>query len=60
METTLPPPHPPREAVDKDFIEACYFLRDHMDNVSEPGDEMVILNLTMEYSLLACFRQWCV
>ncbi|XP_052403272.1 KN motif and ankyrin repeat domain-containing protein 4 [Carassius gibelio] len=40
-----------REAVDKDFIEACYFLRDHMDKVSEPDDEM-------SRALTVMFQQW--
>ncbi|XP_016333657.1 KN motif and ankyrin repeat domain-containing protein 4-like isoform X2 [Sinocyclocheilus anshuiensis] len=40
-----------REAVDKDFIEACYFLRDHMDKVSEPDDEM-------SQALTVMFQQW--
>ncbi|XP_073705623.1 KN motif and ankyrin repeat domain-containing protein 4-like [Garra rufa] len=40
-----------REAVDKDFIEACYFLRDHMDKVSEPDDEM-------SQTLTVVFQQW--
>ncbi|XP_050990704.1 KN motif and ankyrin repeat domain-containing protein 4 isoform X2 [Labeo rohita] len=40
-----------REAVDKDFIEACYFLRDHMDKVSEPDDEM-------SQALTVVFQQW--
>jgi len=34
-----------REAVNKDFIEACCFLKDHMDKVSEPDDETVIFKL---------------
>ncbi|XP_059358385.1 KN motif and ankyrin repeat domain-containing protein 4-like [Carassius carassius] len=40
-----------REAVDKDFIDACYFLRDHMDKVSEPDDEM-------SQALTVMFQQW--
>ncbi|XP_042573570.1 KN motif and ankyrin repeat domain-containing protein 2-like [Cyprinus carpio] len=40
-----------REAVDKDFMEACYFLRDHMDKVSEPDDEM-------SQALTVMFQQW--
>ncbi|KAL1279851.1 hypothetical protein QQF64_014451 [Cirrhinus molitorella] len=40
-----------REAVDKNFIEACYFLRDHMDKVTEPDDEM-------SQALTVVFQQW--
>ncbi|XP_016098631.1 KN motif and ankyrin repeat domain-containing protein 4-like [Sinocyclocheilus grahami] len=40
-----------REAVDKDFIEACYFLRDHMDKVSEPDNEL-------SQALTVVFQQW--
>ncbi|XP_043109560.1 KN motif and ankyrin repeat domain-containing protein 4-like isoform X2 [Puntigrus tetrazona] len=40
-----------REAVDKDFIDACYFLRDHMGKVSEPDDEM-------SQTLTVLFQQW--
>uniref|UniRef100_A0A9J8C9I7 KN motif and ankyrin repeat domain-containing protein 4-like n=1 Tax=Cyprinus carpio carpio TaxID=630221 RepID=A0A9J8C9I7_CYPCA len=40
-----------RKAVDKDFIEACYFLRDHMDKVSEPDNEL-------SQALTVVFQQW--
>ena len=33
----------PREAkMDKAFIAACHFLEDHMNEVSDPNDDMVI------------------
>ncbi|XP_051769591.1 KN motif and ankyrin repeat domain-containing protein 4-like isoform X2 [Ctenopharyngodon idella] len=40
-----------REAVNKDFIEACCFLKDHMDKVSEPDDET-------SQALTVVFQQW--
>ncbi|KAI7809274.1 KN motif and ankyrin repeat domain-containing protein 4-like isoform X2 [Triplophysa rosa] len=40
-----------REAVNKDFIDACCFLKDHMDKVSEPDDEM-------SKTLTVVFQQW--
>ncbi|KAA0718883.1 KN motif and ankyrin repeat domain-containing protein 4 [Triplophysa tibetana] len=40
-----------REAVNKDFINACCFLKDNMDKVSEPDDEM-------SKTLTVVFRQW--
>ncbi|XP_026051151.1 KN motif and ankyrin repeat domain-containing protein 4-like isoform X2 [Carassius auratus] len=40
-----------RKAVDKDFIEACYFMRDHMDKVSEPDNEL-------SQALTVVFQQW--
>ncbi|XP_056599712.1 KN motif and ankyrin repeat domain-containing protein 4-like isoform X2 [Triplophysa dalaica] len=40
-----------RKAVNKDFIDACCFLKDNMDKVSEPDDEM-------SKTLTVVFRQW--
>ncbi|XP_077065082.1 KN motif and ankyrin repeat domain-containing protein 4-like isoform X1 [Siphateles boraxobius] len=40
-----------REAANKDFIEACCFLKDHMDKVSEPDDET-------SKALTVVFQQW--
>ncbi|XP_051554075.1 KN motif and ankyrin repeat domain-containing protein 4-like isoform X1 [Myxocyprinus asiaticus] len=40
-----------REAVNKNFIEACCFLKDHMDKMSEPDDEM-------SQALTVVFQQW--
>ncbi|XP_067310309.1 KN motif and ankyrin repeat domain-containing protein 4-like isoform X2 [Pseudorasbora parva] len=40
-----------RDAVNKDFIEACSFLKDHMDKVSEPDDET-------SQALTVVFQQW--
>lgn len=30
-----------RETVSSDFMAACQFLQDHMDNMENPSDEMV-------------------
>ncbi|XP_051556483.1 KN motif and ankyrin repeat domain-containing protein 4-like isoform X2 [Myxocyprinus asiaticus] len=38
-----------REAVNKDFIEACCFLKDHMDKMSEPDNSQ---------ALTVVFQQW--
>ncbi|XP_051556482.1 KN motif and ankyrin repeat domain-containing protein 4-like isoform X1 [Myxocyprinus asiaticus] len=40
-----------REAVNKDFIEACCFLKDHMDKMSEPDN-------VMSQALTVVFQQW--
>lgn len=40
-----------RDAVNKDFIEACCFLKDHMDKLSEPDDET-------SQALTVVFQQW--
>ncbi|XP_017558890.1 KN motif and ankyrin repeat domain-containing protein 2-like [Pygocentrus nattereri] len=41
-----------REAkIDKDFMAACYFLEDHMNEVSNPNDEM-------RQALTVVFQQW--
>ncbi|XP_036452185.1 KN motif and ankyrin repeat domain-containing protein 4-like [Colossoma macropomum] len=41
-----------REAkIDKDFMAACYFLEDHMNEVSDPNDEM-------RQALTVVFQQW--
>lgn len=40
-----------RETVNKDFIDACCFLKDHMDKVTEPDDEM-------SKALTVVFQQW--
>ncbi|KAK1786775.1 hypothetical protein P4O66_017159 [Electrophorus voltai] len=37
--------------VDKDFINACYFLKEHMDEVAEPNDEM-------RQALMVVFQKW--
>ena len=30
-----------RETVNTDFLSACQFLKDHMDNMDNPNDDMV-------------------
>ncbi|XP_076828170.1 KN motif and ankyrin repeat domain-containing protein 4-like isoform X2 [Brachyhypopomus gauderio] len=37
--------------VDKDFMTACYFLKEHMDEVAEPNDEM-------RQALMVVFQKW--
>lgn len=32
---------PSRETVSSDFMAACQFLKDHMDNMENPNDDMV-------------------
>ncbi|KAJ8011200.1 hypothetical protein DPEC_G00055700 [Dallia pectoralis] len=40
-----------RERVDGQFIEACHFVKDHMDDVENPGEEM-------RRTLVVLFQVW--
>uniref|UniRef100_A0A8C7G1W8 Uncharacterized protein n=1 Tax=Oncorhynchus kisutch TaxID=8019 RepID=A0A8C7G1W8_ONCKI len=40
-----------RDTVDGEFIAACNFLKDHMDNMDNPNDEM-------RQALVVLFRDW--
>ncbi|XP_041658578.1 KN motif and ankyrin repeat domain-containing protein 4-like [Cheilinus undulatus] len=40
-----------RETVSADFMAACQFLKDHMDNMNNPNDDM-------RKALVVCFQHW--
>uniref|UniRef100_UPI0037E81315 KN motif and ankyrin repeat domain-containing protein 4-like n=1 Tax=Semicossyphus pulcher TaxID=241346 RepID=UPI0037E81315 len=40
-----------RETVSADFLAACQFLKDHMDNMENPNDDM-------RKALVVCFQHW--
>ncbi|KAL0966815.1 hypothetical protein UPYG_G00300480 [Umbra pygmaea] len=46
-----PQPNRDSEAVDGEFIAACHFLKDHMDNMDNPNDEM-------RRTLVVLFQVW--
>ncbi len=44
-----------RETVSADFMAACQFLKDHMDNMDNPNDDMVS---SLDSSLGFIFCSW--
>ncbi|XP_062849854.1 KN motif and ankyrin repeat domain-containing protein 1-like [Trichomycterus rosablanca] len=46
-----PSADPERRQINADFMKACHFLQEHMDEVSEPNDEM-------RQALTVAFQHW--
>lgn len=40
-----------REGVSADFMAACHFLNDHMENMDNPNDDMVRWTILRKYSM---------